>query len=157
MLSTEEFKRLVQVAPLFSIDLVMLNSHNEILVGRRRNAPAKGYWFVPGGRVYKGESLNQAFKRISKTELGVEFSRDYAHFLGLFDHFYSDSFFSAEISTHYINSAYALKYERRFIDLPNNQHSNYKWLSIDALLEDQKVHAYSKVFIPILREIFISD
>jgi len=73
MLSSEDFKLVVQSAPLFSIDLVVLNEKNQILVGKRKNAPAKGYWFVPGGRVFKNEPLAEAFARITRTELGIEF------------------------------------------------------------------------------------
>ncbi|GKT11804.1 MAG: hypothetical protein ISEC1_P0777 [Thiomicrorhabdus sp.] len=75
LLSLSDFKQVVQHAPLFAIDLVVLNSLNEILVGERLNAPAQGFWFVPGGRVYKSESLETTFKRISKAELGIRLER----------------------------------------------------------------------------------
>lgn len=69
LLSHDDCKQLVQNAPLFAIDLVIVNHSNEIFVGERLNAPAKGCWFVPGGWVYKNESLEEAFKRIPKAEL----------------------------------------------------------------------------------------
>lgn len=50
----------------------MLNEKNQILLGQRKNAPAKDDWFVPGGRVLKNEPLEQDFKRVSKNELGLE-------------------------------------------------------------------------------------
>ena len=75
---------------MFAIDLVVVNHSNEILVGERFNTPAKGSWFVPDGRVYKNESLEEAFKRISKAELEFQIERDQTCLLGLFDHFYDD-------------------------------------------------------------------
>lgn len=61
MLNHDEFRQVVQNTPLFAIDLVVLNGKNEILLGLRKNPPAQGYWFVPGGRVFKGESLDDGF------------------------------------------------------------------------------------------------
>lgn len=72
-LEKEEFKCLVQHGVLFSIDLVVLDAQNRILVGERINRPAQGYWFVPGGRVYKNEPLKKAFERICSDELGQVF------------------------------------------------------------------------------------
>jgi colanic acid biosynthesis protein WcaH len=109
MLNAQDFKHLVKHAPLFAIDLVVLNDKNQILLGQRKNAPAKGYWFVPGGRVFKNESLEQAFKRISKTELNVEIERYQTWLLGLYDHFYQDSVFDEGIDTHYINATHLVK------------------------------------------------
>ena len=151
LLPLAEFKQVVQNAPLFSMDLVVVNSNSEILVGERLNAPAKGYWFVPGGRIYKNESLENAFKRISKTELGMEIERKQAWLLGLFDHFYEDSFFGADISTHYINATHVIRLTEQKLSLPNEQHSRYRWIELDRLMDDSQVHKFSKVFLSALK------
>lgn len=148
MLSLADFKHLVKSAPLFSMDLVVLNEQKQILVGKRKNAPAKGDWFVPGGRVFKGESLVEAFSRIARVELGVEFDYLSAAQLGLYDHFYSDSVFGDDISTHYINAPYLIQLSKETIlDLPIDQHQEYRWISIDELNQDETAHEYSKVFL----------
>ena len=59
------FKQVVQHSPLFGVDLIVVNSQNGVLMGERINAPAKGFWFVLGGRVYKNERLEQALLRVS--------------------------------------------------------------------------------------------
>ena len=58
--------KIIDATPLISIDLIILNSNDEILLGKRNNRPAKGYWFVPGGRIRKNETLKQALSRIAK-------------------------------------------------------------------------------------------
>ena len=68
MLSKEDFISIVKNTPLVSIDLVIENKEGEILLGWRNNQPAKGYWFVPGGRIRKDENFRKAFNRILKTE-----------------------------------------------------------------------------------------
>jgi len=151
ILSLNCFKEVVSNAPLFAIDLVVLNQQNEILVGQRLNSPAKGSWFVPGGRIYKNETLENAFMRISKSELGSVVKLSQAKLLGVYDHFYEDSFFSEDISTHYINATHAIHLKQQ-LSLPKNQHDCYRWIGIDSLLNDDKVHKFSKVFLPDLMQ-----
>lgn len=72
MLDFALFKTIVNYAPLISIDLIVYNSKSEVLLGKRINPPAKNYYFVPGGRVYKNEKIADAFDRICQSELGCE-------------------------------------------------------------------------------------
>ena len=105
-LDKERFKQLVEYGVLFSIDLVVLDDQNRILLGERTNPPAQGYWFVPGGRVFKSEPLSEAFQRICLNELGLCLDYNQACLLGIFDHFYDDSVFGKDISTHYVNAPF---------------------------------------------------
>lgn len=151
MLNEHDFKHLVKIAPLFAIDLVVLNQQNQILLGRRKNAPAQGYWFVPGGRVFKNESLENAFKRISGAELGEKIERHQAWLLGLYDHFYQDSVFGEGIDTHYINATHLVKLnDAQIQNLPTEQHQTYRWQAIEQIKHDKTVHQYSKGFLTAL-------
>ncbi|MDR9500038.1 MAG: GDP-mannose mannosyl hydrolase [Hydrogenovibrio sp.] len=152
MLNEHDFKNLVRNAPLFAIDLVVLNDSGEILLGQRKNAPAKGDWFVPGGRVHKNEPLADAFKRISQVELGQSFEFNQAWSLGLYDHFYDDSVFGKEISTHYVNAPYLIRQQNtQQLDLPTDQHQDYRWVSMEQMEQDNTVHKNSKVFLGALK------
>lgn len=152
-LEREDFRCLVQHGVLFSIDLVVLDTQNQILVGERINRPAQGYWFVPGGRVYKNESLAEAFERICLNELGQAFNYQEAKPLGLFDHFYNDSVFGDDISTHYINAPYLIELsENTTLNLPSEQHRHYRWVRVEDLVHDKTIHHYSKVFFDKLKK-----
>lgn len=152
MLSKTDFKQLIKNAPLFAMDLVVLNNNDQILVGQRQNAPAQGFWFVPGGRVYKNESLGCAFNRISQAELGLTLNIESAQLLGLYEHFYEDSVFDEGLSTHYINATHFLRLSLDEItNLPREQHQDYRWLSIEELESEQTVHFFSKVFLSTLK------
>ncbi|MBF4436458.1 NUDIX domain-containing protein, partial [Vibrio anguillarum] len=72
MLPINTFKTIIENTPLVSIDLVVYNQKNEALLGKRNNRPAQGYWFVPGGRILKDESIAVAFRRLTLNELGAE-------------------------------------------------------------------------------------
>jgi len=144
-LDKETFSTVIESTPLVSIDLVVKNKHGQALLGERLNKPAKGYWFVPGGRILKDESMADAFKRLTKEELGQAFSINQAELLGPFDHFYSDNVFGDEFSTHYVAIAYVLTLDTDLEELPLDvQHGSYKWFEIDSLLNDEKVHLHTK-------------
>jgi|TARA_R110001583_G_scaffold179067_1_gene335563 colanic acid biosynthesis protein WcaH len=156
-LKKEDFRCLVQHGVLFSIDLVVRDNQNRILVGERINRPAQGYWFVPGGRVYKNESLTNAFERICLSELGQAFRYQETMPLGLYDHFYDDSVFGDEITTHYINAPYLIELsETDTLNLPSEQHRHYRWVKIEDLACDDSIHRYSKVFLDCLCDRFLN-
>ncbi|KXJ55892.1 MAG: GDP-mannose mannosyl hydrolase [Neptuniibacter sp. Phe_28] len=144
MLDKDTFKTVVKSTPLISIDLVVRSKNGTVLLGKRTNRPAKGFWFVPGGRILKGEKLTDAFRRLSLAELGVEISIDQAKYLGLYEHFYNDSALCEFTSTHYVVTAFVINLNNDLIELPQDQHSEYKWLSEKELLRDEQVHDHSK-------------
>lgn len=149
-LPDQVFKTVIQSTPLISIDLVVRNEKNEVLLGKRLNAPAKDYWFVPGGRIQKDESLDDAFKRLINEELGLNLNikRHETNFLGVYEHFYGDNVFDASTSTHYIVLGYEIRLEHEhFKNPPSNQHQSYRWLSEDQILIEQAVHQYSKNYL----------
>ncbi|NNH76960.1 GDP-mannose mannosyl hydrolase [Acinetobacter sp. ANC 5380] len=137
-LTDETFKSIIQHTPLISIDLIVRNEKGEVLLGKRVNAPAKGYWFVPGGRVRKNETLDNAFVRLVKEELGIAsgITRADAKFLGVFEHFYDDCIFCKDISTHYVVIAYEIKINFILNIIKNSQHNSFLWYEENEILKD---------------------
>ena len=60
MLDRETFIEVIRHTPLVSIDLIVTRDDGCVLLGQRLNEPARNYWFVPGGRIYKDEPLAHA-------------------------------------------------------------------------------------------------
>ena len=85
-LDQEIFKIIIDTTPLVSIDLSVCNAQGQILVGKRVNRPAQGFWFVPGGRILKNERLAEAFSRLTEAELGLRLDIKHARYLGLYEH-----------------------------------------------------------------------
>ncbi|HIE9578171.1 TPA: GDP-mannose mannosyl hydrolase [Klebsiella variicola subsp. variicola] len=138
------FKTIVKNTPLISIDLIIENSNSEILLGERINRPARGYLFVPGGRIRKDETINEAFIRLTQMELGIAQSLSSAKFLSVYQHFYDDNFSGDDFSTHYIVLGYKLFLNNDELKLPEEQHSSYSWISKADILNHPKVHDYTK-------------
>jgi len=145
-LNQTKFIEVIDSAPLVSIDLILLHE-KKILLGKRTNRPAQGYWFVPGGRVRKSESLSTAFQRLTLAELGVELDYSQAQLLGAFDHFYSDSVFGESLSTHYVALGMCLNLSRRIEHLPKDQHNSFVWWPVHDALSDPVVHKYTKLYL----------
>jgi len=141
-LSPTDFKTIVKSTPLVSIDLIVRNSEGSVLLGKRINRPAQGFWFVPGGRVLKDESFDYAFKRLIKEELGLNSVE--SKFKGIYQHFYDDNFSEDAFTTHYLVLAYEITFNGDLVLLPRQQHSIYQWFSEKELIESERVHEHSK-------------
>jgi colanic acid biosynthesis protein WcaH len=123
MLPFDTFKKIIEYAPLISIDLIIFNQLGQVLLGKRNNRPAQGYWFVPGGRILKDESMSVAFKRLTLNELGVELNIDKAEYIGPFEHFYKDNKSIKDFSAHYIALVYRLIVDENLLELKTEQHN----------------------------------
>ena len=147
MISDEQFLKVIDTTPLVSIDLVLEDPQGKILLGKRTNRPAQGYWFVPGGRIQKNEKLADAIKRISLAELGTELTLSDGQLLGAFDHIYDDNFSGVDgINTHYVVLAYRISLKDDFEIVPDEQHSEMKWWDRKDLLNDPDVHQNTKAY-----------
>ncbi|WP_201352017.1 GDP-mannose mannosyl hydrolase [Hydrogenimonas urashimensis] len=139
-LAPEIFECVVEHTPLVSIDLILVRE-GRVLLGRRKNPPAKGYWFTLGGRVFKNERIREAIRRIMREETGREVIGEQT-FIGVFEHLYDDGIFE-NVSTHYINLAYRIAVEEMGT-LPTDQHEAYRWFTLKELMESPEVHPYVK-------------
>jgi colanic acid biosynthesis protein WcaH len=140
MLNDQTFEIVVDSTPLISID-ILLKKGDKVLLGKRVNKPAQGFFFSTGGRVNKNETINNAMIRIVKNELNIEL-KSTPEFIGIFEHFYDDSAYE-NVSTHYVNLAYKYQVEE-VPDLPTEQHNEYQWFTVNELLESRQVHKYVK-------------
>ncbi len=143
MLSKPDFTQIIKNTPLISIDLIIENEEKKILLGKRVNEPAKNEWFVPGGRIFKDETLDAAFTRTTRAEIGIELNRKEVAFYGLYEHFYDNNVFNDTFSTHYIVLAHKFQVHEKDV-LLNNQHEAYQWFDVEEILKNDKVNQHTK-------------
>jgi colanic acid biosynthesis protein WcaH len=144
VLPSKKFEVIVESTPLVSIDLVVRAPDKKILLGKRVNRPAQGYWFVPGGRILKDESVKLTFKRLLDIELAIRPENILIRPLGIYQHFYPDNFSGDKFGTHYVVLAYEISLLNMPCSLPDIQHSDYKWFEQDELLQSDEVHDHTK-------------
>ena len=143
----KDLQIVVNQAPLVSVDLVIIDPLNYCLLGRRKNRPAKGTMFVPGGRILKNEAIGTAVNRILFEETGYRIGRlDKLCFIGVHEHFYMDSYWDDKTSTHYVVLAYRINLNSRFIEQPDRQHDFFEWLSPEELHTRSDVHKNVKAY-----------
>ncbi|MDC3135377.1 NUDIX domain-containing protein, partial [Prochlorococcus sp. AH-716-J09] len=142
-----------------TIDLCIVRN-KKILLGKRRNNPAKDFYFVPGGRIMKGETIDNALTRIIKVETGISISRKEnkkTNFLGVFEHFYEENFLgNKEFSSQYIVLAYLLDANSLSTinhDIFMHQHSDLIWYDITRKKIDINIHEYSTNYINLITKI----
>ena len=141
------FAEVIRNAPLVSIDLIVRDESGRVLLGKRMNSPAKGFWFVPGGRINKGEKLKTATGRVIKEELGLEADHQKVVFLGVYDHVYAENVFGdPSYGTHYVVLAHQLTLGAVPVSLPMDEHEAYKWWSTDELMHSPDVHPFTKAY-----------
>ena len=144
-LNKDEFAQVVRNTPLVSIDLIIRNPDQSVLVGLRTNEPAKGKWFVPGGVIRKYERLADAFARIAKAEIGLEASIDGARFVGVYEHLYDSNVFGEEgFGTHYVVLAHQLDLDHQPPLESDRQHSGFRWMTPAELISSPDVHQNTK-------------
>jgi colanic acid biosynthesis protein WcaH len=146
-LGHEEFLQVVERTPLVSIDLIVRRTDGRVLLGRRMNEPAKGCWFVPGGRIHKDERIAIAFRRITAAELGKPFDIGDARFIGVFEHLYPTNFAAKPgVGTHYVVLAYELAATDLPEQLPADQHGEFQWFDVERIVTNKAVHENTQAY-----------
>ncbi|TSC70686.1 MAG: colanic acid biosynthesis protein WcaH [Parcubacteria group bacterium Gr01-1014_70] len=65
------YRKILSVIPVACVDVVVVH-HGKFLLVKRKVKPAKGQWFTIGGRVVRGEKLEDAVMRHIKREAGAK-------------------------------------------------------------------------------------
>lgn len=145
-LSDADYKVACALMPIVCIDLLVRDTEGRVLLGLRTNQPAAGSWFLPGGRIRKGERLADAFSRLARQELGVRtIEMSDARLHGVYEHFYETDFTGdPSAPTHYVTLAYEPAMGLELALPEGEQHQHWAWMTVDALLNHPSVHPWTK-------------
>ncbi len=70
-MSQADYGKLIEIAPVLCIDVILKTSDSRYILFKRENEPLKGEWWVSGGRVLKGEKVQDAVTRKLREEIGT--------------------------------------------------------------------------------------
>lgn len=144
MLDAQTFKTVIENTPLVSIDLCLVRD-GQVLLGKRATEPLKGEWFTPGGRIHKNETWQHALLRIVKAELDLcDIAVEDFSLMGVWDHFYNNSAFDENTSTHYVNLPHFVRFQSKPQITLDDQHSEFKWFDLAVVSGDKKFHPYMR-------------
>ena len=131
----EFYGRIMGSVPIVCVDLVIIRD-TEFLLGKRKNEPEKGQWFVPGGRVMKGEKLLDAVIRKTKEEVGLDVNKEDAEFLMV-----GETIFEEGEDRHSVNVVYKISADDKTITFfDESQTSELGWFK----KIDDKWHPFVK-------------
>ena len=114
-ISSSLYELILDVLPIASVEAI-ISKDNSLLFLRRKNSPAKGQWWFPGGRIRKGEKLEEALVREVKEETGLDVIE--SKLVNVYSRIFDER--------HDITIAYFCKCKQDIITL-NNEHSEYKY------------------------------
>ena len=71
-LSNEDFAYIYSKVPRFNVDLIIRTEDGGVVLVKRSIEPHIGSWHLPGGTLYKGETISDAAVRVAKAETGFD-------------------------------------------------------------------------------------
>jgi colanic acid biosynthesis protein WcaH len=149
----DKYAKVVESTTLTSVDIIVIVGGKFVLVGKRRNYPAKGKWFLPGARFGKNVKIEEAVRDTIADEIGIKINYNLLDRLKSCEHIYHTNFSGEpeKFGTHYIVQPFVYRVDRLDQDdlekisyHMSKQHDEYRWMSISDLLLDKDVHTYTK-------------
>src|SRR4030042_5412693 len=124
------YKGILEVMPICCVDLV-ITYNNKFLLLKRAKEPAKGQWWLPGGRIWKNEAISNAALRKASEETGLDC--EFVAELGINEGIFNEGPFG--FGVHTIGLVCLLKAKADKVKLDSN-HTDYKWTDkIDNTLD----------------------
>jgi colanic acid biosynthesis protein WcaH len=74
--------------PIPSVEAMIVKEDNGLLFLKRKNNPARGQWWFPGGRMWKGEAFKETLYREVKEETGL--AVEVIKFVGVYSRVFPD-------------------------------------------------------------------
>lgn len=101
------YSEILKVMPIPCVDIIAIDPDEKVLLLLRKNEPAAGQWWFPGGRVLFNEKRVDAAKRKFKEECGI-IANQFEE-IGTFDLFFN---ISPEVSIHSITTLFRVEIAR---------------------------------------------
>ena len=114
--------------PIICVDIV-LERDGRVLLLKRKNLPARNQWWFPGGRIAKGEAIEQAALRKVREEIGLVCK--FKGILGV-EETYFEKQDEMEFDIHTINIVVELEPLEKNEPIIDKDHVAYNWQSYNS-------------------------
>ena len=109
------YDQITKLMPIVSVEALII-ADDKMLFLRRKNEPAKGQWWFPGGRIRKDEALQETLSREIKEETGLKIVS--ARLIGVYSRIFPER--------HDVTIVYSCKCKPGKIIL-NEEHTEFKF------------------------------
>jgi len=117
------YNEILRVLPIFCVDLI-IEKGNSILLLKRKNNPLKDTWWFPGGRIWKGETIEETAVRKAREEVGLQCT--FHSIIGIEDTYFPKTR-EMEFDLHTFNIMVKMQPEQTSEITLDNNHCEYKW------------------------------
>jgi colanic acid biosynthesis protein WcaH len=139
------YKKIHASMPIPCVDAVIMYK-GETLLCKRANKPAQGLWWFAGGRVKRGETIQEAIVRKVKQETGLDIK--IISQLGTEDTIFPDGPFGGD--THTINTIFLAEPKGRVELTYDDQHDEFEWFKTVK----RDFHPYIKKYIKLAQQTY---
>jgi ADP-ribose pyrophosphatase YjhB (NUDIX family) len=115
MIPSALYNQIVKLMPIASVEAIIIKD-NSMLFLKRNNYPVKDEWWFPGGRIRKGETMQQALYREIKEETGLTI--EIIKFVGVYTRIFTQR--------HDVTIVFLCKCSSSKVAL-NEEHAKYKF------------------------------
>lgn len=138
-LPTKTYQKIHELMPILCVDLVLVRD-KKVLLCKRTNKPAQGKFWLPGGRIHKGETFSEAVKRKLAQETGLTAQK--VTRLDVAETMFVDGPFGSP--THTVNVIFLVTVKKG--DIKNDsQHDEWMWADQKTKNLDPYVKKYLKL------------
>jgi|SRR3989344_521871 len=132
------YRQIREHVPIPCLDFVLFHK-GKVLLTYRTQEPAKGQWWVQGGRIFKHETFAQALQRLAKREIGSEIK--VIKQIGAYEFHSEQANFGGKTGTHDVAVIFlAVPLDENFTISLDETHSKFKW--VDHI--EESLHPYVK-------------
>jgi colanic acid biosynthesis protein WcaH len=123
-ISDDLYRRIIECIPIACVDIAIL-SQDAIMLVKRKDPPAIGEWWLPGGRVLKGEMMQDTALRKAREEVGIDCR--VGRIIHTAETIFPDGPYGQSI--HSINSCFLLSpKDQHFQPRLDAHHDDYRWV-----------------------------
>ena len=125
LLPVHLYRKIHSQMPIPGIDLILIDDGRILLVKRKRE-PVNGGWWVPGGRIWKGETFQEAAERIATIEVGLAI-RGFGEIIGVHNLLFDADPFGHGNGTHTVSLVMAYRVWPGSVRVLDDNHSESMW------------------------------
>ena len=144
------YKKIMNFMPILCLDFLCIvkdKKEFQILLAKRKNSPAKGFYYVLGGRHTKDKNIFLDIKSKIMQELNINIDCKKLFFTGIINERFEDSIFQ-EVKSTTVSLSFASVFNKEEIKKFNikldSQNSNYKFFNFNEIADSKEIHPFCK-------------
>lgn len=145
----EVFEKILEYAVIPTFDIIVDFQNHGVIILRRKIAPYKNTWALPGLRMMKPEGIEDTIKRIAMQEIGITIDFPQRKFIGQYVGRFRTENYRQDIST-----CYAVRHELPKFNINPDHFSNYRFIQ-DKQSIPSRTGAMYKFFLETYFDLFI--